>query len=78
MTTLTPTRDVALPELHARVSPQETLRQILLMAGRALQKMRRNPEQFFDVTLQPLLFTPMFGYIFGGAVAGECRNTCRC
>lgn len=61
---------VQLPELRSRVSPGETLRQTMLMAARALRKMRRNPEQFFDVTLQPLLFTPMFGYIFGGAVAG--------
>lgn len=69
MTMLT-AHEASLPELHAHVSTGETLRQILLMAGRALRKMRRNPEQFFDVTLQPLLFTPMFGYIFGGAVAG--------
>jgi ABC-2 type transport system permease protein len=48
-----------------------TLDQTLAMAGRALIKMRRNPEQFFDVTLQPLLFTAMFTYIFGGAVAGS-------
>jgi len=41
------------------------------MAWRALKKMRRNPEQFFDVTLQPLLFTAMFAYIFGGAIAGS-------
>jgi ABC-2 type transport system permease protein len=33
--------------------------------------MRRNPEQFFDVTLQPLLFTAMFAFIFGGAIAGH-------
>jgi ABC-2 type transport system permease protein len=45
--------------------------QTLTMAWRALVKMRRNPEQFFDVTLQPLLFTAMFTYIFGGAVAGS-------
>jgi ABC-2 type transport system permease protein len=32
--------------------------------------MRRNPEQFFDVTFQPLLFTAMFAYIFGGAISG--------
>jgi ABC-2 type transport system permease protein len=32
--------------------------------------MRRNPEQFFDVTIQPLLFTAMFAYIFGGAISG--------
>ncbi len=41
------------------------------MAWRALKKMRRNPEQFFDVTLQPLLFTAMFAYIFGGAISGS-------
>jgi ABC-2 type transport system permease protein len=40
------------------------------MAWRALKKMQRNPEQFFDVVIQPLLFTAMFTYIFGGAIAG--------
>ncbi|MBS2533494.1 ABC transporter permease [Catenulispora sp. NF23] len=44
------------------------------MARRALKKMRRNPEQFFDVTVQPLLFTAMFAYIFGGAIAGGVKN----
>jgi len=48
----------------------ETVSQTLSMAWRALKKMRRNPEQFFDVTLQPLLFTAMFAYIFGGAISG--------
>jgi ABC-2 type transport system permease protein len=48
--------------------------QSLAMAWRALIKMRRNPEQFFDVTLQPLLFTAMFTYIFGGAVSGSVGN----
>jgi len=51
-----------------------TFDQTMAMAGRALIKMRRNPEQFFDVTLQPLLFTAMFAYIFGGAVAGSTAN----
>ena len=41
------------------------------MAWRATMKMRRNPEQFFDVTIQPLLFTAMFAYIFGGAISGS-------
>jgi ABC-2 type transport system permease protein len=40
------------------------------MAYRGLLKFRRTPEQFFDVILQPILFTPMFVYIFGGAIAG--------
>jgi len=72
MTTLTRT-----PELHpaanlpTRVSVVETVRQTMTMAWRATLKMRRNFEQLFDVTIQPLLFTAMFAYIFGGAVSGD-------
>jgi len=54
-----------------RVTIAETISQTLTMAWRALKKMRRNPEQFFDVTLQPLLFTAMFAFVFGGAIAGQ-------
>jgi ABC-2 type transport system permease protein len=57
-----------------RTSLAETLVQTLVMAWRALKKMRRNPEQFFDVTLQPLLFTAMFAYVFGGAISGNVRS----
>ncbi|MFC7593275.1 ABC transporter permease [Nonomuraea antimicrobica] len=56
------------------VSVGETLAQTLTMAWRALMKMRRNPEQFFDVALQPILFTAMFAYIFGGAVTGDVNS----
>ena len=52
----------------------ETASQTLTMAWRALKKMRRNPEQFFDVTVQPLLFTAMFAYIFGGAISGNVHD----
>lgn len=59
----------------ARTHPHNTFRQTasqtISMAWRATKKMRRNPEQFFDVTLQPLLFTAMFAYIFGGAISGD-------
>ena len=62
----------------ARTRPRntitETISQTLIMAWRALKKMRRNPEQFFDVTLQPLLFTAMFAYIFGGAISGNVHS----
>jgi ABC-2 type transport system permease protein len=61
----------AVARTHPRTSPVETVVQTLVMAWRALKKMRRNPEQFFDVTLQPLLFTAMFAFIFGGAIAGQ-------
>lgn len=35
------------------------------------KKMQRTPEQFADVLIQPVLFTLMFAYIFGGAIAGD-------
>jgi len=81
MTTLAPTpppesatsRDV-LADLRPHVSVRETLSQSMTMAWRATKKMRRNPEQFFDVTIQPILFTAMFAYIFGGAIAGDVKS----
>ncbi|SEG77900.1 ABC-2 type transport system permease protein [Nonomuraea solani] len=57
-----------------RVSLGETFSQTMTMAWRALMKMRRNPEQFFDVALQPILFTAMFAFIFGGAVSGDVES----
>ncbi len=56
--------------LPGRVSVHDTISQTMVMAWRATKKMRRNFEQFFDVTIQPLLFTAMFAYIFGGAISG--------
>ncbi|MED4907072.1 ABC transporter permease [Brevibacillus centrosporus] len=52
----------------------QTLRNSLTMAYRGLLKIRRTPEQLFDVTLQPILFTLMFTYIFGGAISGNVEN----
>ena len=75
MSTFAPTVAIDPAEAVARTRPRATLRetvdQTLSMAWRALKKMRRNPEQFFDVTIQPLLFTAMFAYIFGGAISGD-------
>jgi ABC-2 type transport system permease protein len=61
----------AVASTRSRTSLAETVSQTLSMAWRALKNMRRNPEQFFDVTLQPLLFTAMFAYVFGGAISGD-------
>ncbi len=57
--------------IRRRRTLADTVSQTLVMAWRALKKMRRNPEQFSDVTIQPLLFTAMFAYVFGGAVSGD-------
>jgi ABC-2 type transport system permease protein len=64
----------AVAAARPHVTPAEVVSQTLVMARRALKKMRRNPEQFFDVTVQPLLFTAMFAYIFGGAIAGGVKG----
>ena len=62
---------VAVARTRPRTTLAETVSETLSMAWRSLKKMRRNPEQFFDVTVQPLLFTAMFAYIFGGAISGN-------
>lgn len=64
----------AVARARRRTTLADTVSQTLSMAWRATKKMRRNPEQFFDVTLQPLLFTAMFAYIFGGAVSGDVQS----
>jgi ABC-2 type transport system permease protein len=64
----------AVARTRPRTSLAETVSQTFSMAWRALKKMRRNPEQFFDVTIQPLLFTAMFAYIFGGAISGSVQT----
>lgn len=72
MTTLATTRIVPASErkLKNHTSIAQTLSNSLIMAYRGLVKFRRTPEQFFDVTLQPILFTVMFTFLFGGAVTG--------
>ncbi|WP_158370640.1 ABC transporter permease [Cellulosimicrobium cellulans] len=82
MTTLTPTRPAAPavdPQALARAASNRvtlgaTVRQSFSMGWRGLLKVRRTPEQLFDVTLQPILFTLMFTYIFGGAIAGDVQS----
>ena len=61
-------------QLQNHTSLKMTISNSFTMAYRGLLKFRRTPEQFFDVTLQPILFTVMFVYIFGGAIAGNIHN----
>lgn len=50
---------------HANV-----IQNILTMAYRNLLKTFHNPDQFMDVLIQPIMFMILFGYLFGGAIAG--------
>src|SRR5690625_6918156 len=54
-----------------RPSLKLTAQQTMTLAWRSVRKMQRTPEQFSDVLIQPVLFTLMFAYIFGGAVSGD-------
>src|ERR1700742_165277 len=74
MSAITVDPAAAVARARPRNSIAETVAQTFSMAWRALKKMRRNPEQFFDVTLQPLRFTAMFAYIFGGAISGNVHS----
>lgn len=58
-------------QLKNHTSLATTFRNSLVMARRGLLKIKRTPEQLFDVTIQPILFTLMFTYLFGGAIAGN-------
>lgn len=66
--TVTDPADIVIPP---RVSLADTLSQTFTLAWRATMKMRRSMEVMFDVTIQPLVFTGMFAYIFGGAISGD-------
>lgn len=60
--------------LKNRTGFGQSVRNSLTMAYRGLLKIRRTPEQLFDVTLQPIIFTLMFTYIFGGAISGDVHS----
>lgn len=68
---LTPDLGLTTRDLSTRVGLRDTLSQTMTMAWRATMKMRRSLEVMFDVTIQPLVFTAMFAYIFGGAISGD-------
>lgn len=73
MTTSTP---MTLPDVAVARPPSSLpwLRHSLSLAGRSIKKMTRHPEQFFDVTLQPVLFLVIFVYVLGGAIAGSTQD----
>jgi ABC-2 type transport system permease protein len=45
--------------------------EILTFGWRGILKIKHVPEQLIDATMTPVLFTVMFTYMFGGAIAGS-------
>lgn len=81
MTTITATEKAArhaaphsIPEADNRISLRQTVATSFTMAYRGILKIKHNPEQLFDVTIQPILFTALFAYIFGGAIGGSVQD----
>ncbi|HWB43801.1 MAG TPA: ABC transporter permease [Gemmatimonadales bacterium] len=60
--------------IHARPRPVSALSAVATLAWRAMLKIKHVPFQLFDVTVMPIMFTLLFTYIFGGALAGSPRE----
>lgn len=62
--------------LAARGRPPRAgaLSNTLAFGWRALLKIKHVPEQLFDAIITPVMFTVLFTYIFGGALAGTPRE----
>jgi len=75
--TTTPIQPVREESLHSvlsartRPSRPSALSASLTFGWRALLKIKHVPEQLFDVTAFPIMFTLIFTYLFGGALAGS-------
>ena len=61
----------SIPEASNHIPLRQAISHSLTMAYRGILKIKHNPEQLFDVTIQPILFTALFAYIFGGAIGGS-------
>ena len=60
----------------SRFSEARIIPDTLSMAWRSLITMLRNFGESFDILLQPIMFTIMFGEIFGAPSPGTSRPTC--
>jgi len=59
--------------MHARPEPASAVSTVGTLGWRAMLKIKHVPFQLFDVTVMPIMFTLLFTYIFGGAIAGTPR-----
>jgi ABC-2 type transport system permease protein len=60
--------------IRARPRPASALSSVATLGWRAMLKIKHVPFQLFDVTVMPIMFTLLFTYIFGGALAGTPRE----
>ncbi len=56
---------------RARPQPAGALSAVITLGWRAMLKIKHVPFQLFDVTVMPIMFTLLFTFMFGGALAGS-------
>jgi ABC-2 type transport system permease protein len=54
-----------------RPAPASPLQSALAFGWRAVLKFKHLPEQLFDLIVTPIMFTLLFTFVFGGALAGS-------
>ena len=54
-----------------RPPPPSAISNALVFGWRAFLKFRHVPEQLFDLVMTPIMFTLLFTFVFGGALAGS-------
>lgn len=65
-----PRSPAALPRVQA-AHHASAIANVLTFTWRALLKIKHMPEQLFDVVVTPVMFTVIFTYLLGGALAGS-------
>ncbi|GIM86902.1 ABC transporter permease [Salinispora arenicola] len=58
-------------KLVTRVNPFAGLTQSLTVAWRTLVRIKHNPADLADLSVQPIVFTLLFAFVFGGAIGGS-------
>ena len=57
-----------------RPAAPSALSNALVFGWRAILKFKHVPEQLFDLVMTPIMFTLLFTFVFGGALAGSPRE----
>ncbi|MBT2403607.1 MULTISPECIES: ABC transporter permease [unclassified Streptomyces] len=69
-TAAAPAHDAAVPR-EGRIGLRANLRHIGALVRRNTLQIKQDPESMFDVLFMPVIFTLLFVYVFGGAIAGK-------
>lgn len=59
---------------RSRPNPVSAVSAITTLAWRAMLKIKHVPFQLFDVTIMPIMFTLLFTFMFGGALADSPKD----